>query len=195
MDPRTATRTTPRKLTYNDYVCFPVDGQRHELIDGEHYVTPTPRLSHQRLVGRLHVELSNYFEHTPLGECFVAPLAVILSDHDVVEPDVLVVLNDRRQILQEYVHGAPTVAIEVVSPGTRRRDERVKRDLYERAGVLEYWIVYPERGVVRVARRNGHAQFEDAIERSAAVCDSLTSPLLPTFKLPLTRLFRASSAR
>jgi Uma2 family endonuclease len=191
MDPRQATRTSAKKLTYEDFLSFPDDGLRHELINGEHYVTPAPVIMHQRLLSRLYLQLGNSLAQEPIAECFFAPCDVVLSFHDVVEPDLLVVLRGQAEIVTEKnVQGAPAIAVEVISPGTRRRDERLKRDLYERAGVREYWIVYPDRGVVRVCRRAENGTFETAVELSAAMAESLTSPLLPGFSAPLADLFR-----
>ena len=191
MDHRATTRASVRKLTYQDYLSFPDDGQRHELIDGEHYVTATPFLNHQRFIGRLHGRLYAYFELNPIGESILSPMAVVLSDHDVVEPDLLVVLNDRTEILTDkHVHGAPSIAVEVISKSTRRRDEGLKRRLYEHAGVREYWIAYSDRGVVRTFRRGEAGTFQAVGERSVAMAESLTSPLLPGFSAPLADLFR-----
>ena len=83
MDGRNDMRPTPAKLTYDDFVNFPDDGQRHELIDGEHYVTPSPATVHQRLVGRLYLALGNWLQRRPIGEVFLAPFDVVLSQHDV----------------------------------------------------------------------------------------------------------------
>src|SRR6185503_4736947 len=85
------------KLTYDDFLLFPDDGQRHELIDGEHYVTPSPSRVHQRIVGNLHFALRSYLEAHPIGEIFLAPFDVVFSDFDVVEPDLLYVSNERRR--------------------------------------------------------------------------------------------------
>jgi len=77
---------SPRmKLTYDDYLLFPDDGKRHELIDGEHFVTPTPILRHQAIAGRLHLLIATYLKAQPIGRVFFAPLDVILSRFDVVE--------------------------------------------------------------------------------------------------------------
>lgn len=191
MESRLASREARGRLRFADYVNFPSDGQRHELIDGEHYVTPTPLLRHQRVAGRLHVAFSIYFRETPIGESLMAPLAVILSDHDVVEPDVLVVVRDQHEILSDtWVFGAPAIAVEVVSPSSRRRDEQLKRQLYDRVGVREYWMVYPDRQVIRVARRTAHGVLQIQPENAAAANDTLTSPLLPGFTLELSDLFR-----
>jgi Uma2 family endonuclease len=178
------------KLTYDDFLLFPDDGQRHELIDGEHYVTPSPNTAHQRIVGRLHLAIGGYLEKHPVGELFLAPFDVVFSHFDVVEPDLLYITAERRQeiLTAQHVRGTPDLVIEVGSPGTRRRDETIKRRLYERAGVVEYWFVDPDREVVRIyARRD--AAFARARELSREANDVLTSPFFPGFDLPLRSLF------
>ena len=126
------------KLTYDDYLLFPDDGRRHELIDGEHYVTPSPSLRHQRISRRFATAFDDFLRAHPLGEVFYAPLDVVPTDVDVVEPDVLCVSNERAGILGDPIRGAPDLVIEIVSPSSRRTDEVVKRKLYERIGVCEY---------------------------------------------------------
>jgi Uma2 family endonuclease len=187
------TRPTPGvKLTYDDFLLFPDDGQRHELIDGEHYVTPSPNTAHQRIVGRLYLALGNYLQTNPLGELFLAPFDVVFSQFDVVEPDLLYVTTERRKeiLTAQHVRGTPDLVIEVGSPGTRRRDETIKRQLYERDGVVEYWIVDPEIEVVRVYRREGDG-FARPLELSRAAGDVLNSPLFSEFELPLQVIFPA----
>jgi hypothetical protein len=79
-----------RRLTYEDFLLFPDDGQRHEIIDGEHYVTPSPVTRHQVLVGRLHFEIESFLrQHPGSGQVFVAPLDVLFTKWDIVEPDLL----------------------------------------------------------------------------------------------------------
>src|SRR5678815_426852 len=134
-------KPTGVKLTWDDYVQFPDDGKRHELIDGEHYVTASPLRRHQAIVRELLVAIANYLSAHPIGEVFAAPFDVIVSRFDVVEPDLLYVSKERApDVLKEWVRGAPDLVIEVASESTRKRDETIKRALYERAGVLEYWI-------------------------------------------------------
>jgi Uma2 family endonuclease len=176
------------KLTYDDYVLFPEDGKRHELIDGKHYVTPSPNLRHQRVVMTLSWVIRTHLETHPTGEVFVAPLDVILSDHDVVEPDVLYVSNERRAILGTWVHGMPDLVIEVASKRTRRRDERLKRRLYERMGAREYWVVDPEIEIVRVYRADAGA-FARPVELSRKRNDVVTTDLLPGLAIPLDQIF------
>ena len=179
-----------QKLTYDDFLLFPDDGMRHELIDGEHYVTPSPILRHQAISGRLFLAIGSWLRDHPTGQIFYAPLDVILSRFDVVEPDLLYVSNERAPDLLsgKWVTGAPDLVIEIGSPGTRRRDEMIKRRLYERSNVLEYWVVDPEVDVIRVYRRSGD-RFGRAVELSAEAGDVLTTALLPGLQIPLADVF------
>jgi Uma2 family endonuclease len=179
------------KLTYDDFVLFPDDGKRHELIDGEHYVTPSPNTRHQTIVGTLYFVIRTHLETHPIGRIFVAPFDVVFSEFDVVEPDLLYVSNARlaEVLTPANVRGAPDVVIEIGSPGTRQRDETIKRHLYERFGVSEYWVVDPELDLIRVYRREGEG-FGRATELSREACDLLTTPLLPGLDPPLTSIFR-----
>jgi Uma2 family endonuclease len=187
--PEKATRPTLR-LTYEDLVRLPEDRKRHELIDGEHFVTPSPNIRHQSIVGSIYFLIATYLEAHPLGRVFGAPLDVIFSDVDVVEPDVLYVSNERAEALAgTHVRGVPDLVVEVASRGTRKRDQTIKRRLYERVGVLEYWIVDPELEVVRVYRREGE-RFARVDELSREAGDVLVTTLLPGLEVPLSRVFR-----
>lgn len=179
------------KLTYDDFVLFPDDGKRHELIDGEHYVTPSPNRKHQKVSGNLHLLIASWLEEHPIGQIYYAPFDVVFSQFDVVEPDLLYMSNERASavLTQANVQGAPEIVIEIGSPGTRKRDETIKRRLYERTGVAEYWIVDPEIDVVRVYRR-GAEDFDRPVELTSESGDVLTTPLLPGLDLPLARIFR-----
>jgi Uma2 family endonuclease len=176
------------KLTYDDFVLFPDDGMRHELIDGEHYVSPSPNTRHQRISRRLLLALANWLEAHPVGEVFAAPFDVVFTRFDVVEPDILFVANERAAAYITDVHatGADLV-IEIGSPSTRKRDETIKRRLYERAGVVEYWFVDPERDLIRVYRRDGE-RFAAPVEM-ASDADPVTTDLLPGFALSLDSVF------
>jgi Uma2 family endonuclease len=179
------------KLTYDDFVLFPDDGKRHELIDGEHYVTASPNTKHQQVTIELVFLIRSWLEHHPVGRLFTAPYDVVLSQFDVVEPDVIYLSNERAAEIMTALHlrGAPELVIEIGSPSTRQRDETIKRHLYERTGVSEYWFVDPELDVVRVYRRNGE-EFARPVELSREAGDTLTTPILPGLLLPLSRIFR-----
>ena len=183
-----------RRLTYDDYVLFPDDGRRHELIDGKHYVTPSPNLRHQVLIGRLHFEIESYLrQHRGLGQVFLARLDVVFTKWDVVEPDLLYVASDRADILTEMnVQGAPSLVIEILSPGTRRMDEQRKRQLFDRGGVREYWIVDGKRDVVQVFVRQEDGSFPRIAQLRREHSDVLTTSLMPGLEIALTDLFARS---
>ena len=179
------------RLTYDDFVHFPDDGKRHELIDGEHYVTPSPNIRHQGILGNLYLLIANWLEEHPIGRVFLSPLDVVLSHFDIVEPDLLYLSNERatQAITPLHVRGVPELVAEIASKSTRKRDETIKRRLYERSGVSEYWVVDPAIDVVRVYRREGD-RLSRPQELSREASDVLTTSLLPGLKLPLTRIFR-----
>jgi Uma2 family endonuclease len=177
------------RLTYDDFLLFPDDGQRHELIDGEHYVTPSPNLRHQKLSGRLYLSLAEYLRAHPLvGEVYYAPLDVVLSPWDIVEPDLLFVAADQQHILTEKnVVGAPALVVEILSPSTRSRDQHLKQRLFEKSSVREYWMIDPERNTVSVDRLDQTAKFVRVGVLGTE--QAFTTPLLPGWALPLGQLF------
>lgn len=182
--------TARRKLTYEDYLLFPDDGNRHEILDGEHFVTAAPYPKHQRVLRELLFGLHAFLREHRLGEVYSAPLDVVLSRHDVVQPDLLFISNERMPILTEKnLQGAPDLAIEILSATTRRLDEGIKLERYERFGVLEYWLVDPSRAMVRIYRRAGEHLRTEA-ELTVAAGDRLTSPLLPGLEIPLVEIFQ-----
>ena len=177
------------KLTYDDFVLFPDDGKRHELIDGEHYVTPSPNLKHQAISRNMVASIWSYLRQHPVGRVYTAPLDVVFSHFDVVEPDLLFVAESRREVLTAAnVQGSPDLVVEIGSPSTRRRDEKLKHQLYERFGVSEYWVVDPEIDVVRVYRLSD-GTYVRVEELSLDRGDVLTTPLFPRFELPLGVVF------
>ncbi len=179
------------KLTYEDYVRIPDDGKRHEIIDGEHYVTAAPFLRHQRIARRLVARFEAFLSEHPLGEYFFAPTDVILSPHDIVQPDLLFISSDRASILTEKnIQGAPDLVVEILSGSSRRMDEVLKRRAYERFGAREYWIVDPQSSTAQVWERTAEGLRRKAL-LSAAAGDVLATPLLPGLKIPLEEIFDA----
>jgi Uma2 family endonuclease len=181
--------TPDRRLTYDDFLLFPDDGLRHEIIDGEHYVTSSPAIRHQVLVGRLFVEIELHLRaHPGTGRVFLSPLDVVFTRWDIVEPDLLFVAADQESILTEKnVQGAPALVVEILSAGTRKVDENAKRQLFDRGGVLEYWIVDPDFDAVRVFRRGDDDSFPPVEELTRA--HVLTTALLPGLTIRLNELF------
>ncbi len=130
------------RFTRADFEALPEvadDGLRYELLDGAIIVTPSPGVAHQRVVGRM---LRLLDDAVPQGlHVFVAPLDVHLPTDDILEPDVLVV--SAELIVDDTIHGVPLLAVEVVSPSSRRRDVGDKLTAYRDAGVPSYWVVDP----------------------------------------------------
>src|SRR5688572_2361398 len=178
------------KLTYDDFVLFPDDGMRHELIDGEHYVTPSPNFKHQAVLGNLHLLIGGWLQAHRIGRVMLSPFDVVFTIFDVVEPDLLYLSNERAaQVLTAAnVRGVPELVVEVGSPSTRKRDETIKRRLYERSGVSEYWVVDPDLDVVRVYR-NRDGRFDRPVGLRADAGDVLTSPPLDGLEMPVGRIF------
>ena len=164
------------KFTYEDYVNAPED-KRYELLDGELLMTPAPAEIHQRISILLGWRLLQFVTENGLGRVYQAPFDVVLSDMDVVQPDLLFISNARAHIVTAAnVQGAPDLVVEILSPSTAERDRTLKRRLYARHGVSEYWIVDTEAGSVEVLllREGG---FEVAGTYGGG--DTLTSPVLP----------------
>jgi Uma2 family endonuclease len=134
--------------TYEDYLTFP-DDFRCEIINGQVYdTTPSPTPRHQRVSGKIYRLIGNRLEeqsHT--CQVFDAPLDVVIAEDQVVQPDVFIVC-DRQKIERTHISGAPDVVFEITSHSTSLRDRREKMELYQRAGVAEYFLVDPDAGFI-----------------------------------------------
>ena len=130
------------RLTYADYCRIPSDGRRHEIIDGEHVMSPAPIPSHQAALGAIYVQLYRQIDERGTGCVLCAPVDVELSAHSIVQPDIIVIAEPRRSIIkQSRIIGVPDLIIEILSPSNAPYDREEKRDLYQSAAVPEYWIV------------------------------------------------------
>jgi Uma2 family endonuclease len=186
-----AAYTSATKLTYADLCQMPDDGLRHELVDGVHYVSPSATMRHQRVVVEVLFRIRAYLDTHRVGDVYVAPLDVVLSDHNVLEPDVLFLTTEQVAAQTRiHVHGAPALAIEVLSPGSRKMDLELKRRVYDRFGVQEYWIVDPDREAIHVHRRDAGVALRHVADLTRGAADTLTTPLLPGFACALDALFR-----
>lgn len=131
-------------LTYADYAALPDDGLLYELHEGELSVTPAPGTRHQFVKANLFVVLYQHVKAGGLGVLLDAPTDCILSDTSIVQPDIVyVAARDAGRVSERAIEGAPTLAVEVLSPSTQRIDRRRKLDLYARHGIPHYWIVDP----------------------------------------------------
>jgi Uma2 family endonuclease len=188
VDPRTPL-SSAAKFTHRDLLEFPDDGRRHELIGGVHVVTPAPVTRQQRILGNVYFLMLVHVEHHRGGRAFVSPVDVVLSTSDVVKPDLVFVSDTRQDILTPtWVQGSPDLIVEILSPLTRRRDEHLKRELYERFDVLEYWVVDPETESVCLYRRE-NGRLERIGELTQGRREALITPLLPGLSLPLVHVF------
>ena len=178
--------TTKIKFTYEDYLQMP-DDKRYELIEGDFFVAPSPATYHQRISGRLEFLLRKFVQGNNLGEVFNAPFDIVLSEENVFQPDILFISKENSGIITEKnVQGAPDLVIEITSPATEHRDKGVKRKIYAKFGVKEYWIVDSDRRIVEVMvlRETG---FESV--RIYGEEDFLSSPLLKGFSIDLREVF------
>lgn len=175
------------KFTYKDYLLFPEDGKRHEIIDGEHFMTPAPSTRHQRISGRIFRILSDFVEENKLGEVFCAPYDIVLSDVDVVQPDIVFISSENKHIITESnIQGTPDLVIEIISETTRKTDKVIKHRLYEKFGVKEYWIIDPVVDTVEVYRPSeiGYkktAEYEKGEKLSSTLLKDLTIDLEEIF--------------
>jgi Uma2 family endonuclease len=174
------------KFTRADLLVMPQDGRRREILDGELVVTPSPKFSHQAISRRICAAFLEYLEDHPIGEIVYAPLDVILSEFDVLEPDLLFVLNEHRSILKDWVRGAPDLVIDIVSPASATTDRGPKLKAYARFGVPEYWIVDPEQKTIEVYRA-GEQGYD--LAQAFQEQEELTAPLLPGFILAVKEIF------
>ena len=177
------------KFTYEDYQHTPAD-QHYELLDGELIMALAPNLGHQRIGTQLGWRLAQFVAEKGLGEVFFAPCDVVLSNTDVVQPDLLFVSRERAHLLLggANVLGAPDLVVEILSPATAGRDRMLKRALYAKHGVQEYWLVDPDARTATVLRLG-----EDAFEVTALYGEgqTMTSPTLEGFAVDLNEIFGA----
>jgi len=182
-------RSVAVKFTYEDLLLFPEDGKRHELIDGEHFMSPSPFTQHQRILVNLSRIVSTFLKQNKIGALFVAPMDVVLSDFDVVEPDLLFIASEHASIITEkHIMGAPDWVVEILSVSSRKTDEMIKKKLYEQYGIQEYWIIDPELQMVKIYRMTDTKYIRTA-EISCEGNELLTTPLLPGMEIQLTEIF------
>lgn len=177
-------------LTVADLDAFPDDdGNRYELIEGELFVSRAPGIPHQRVLHNLQMEIGAYLKTNPIG-ILVPGTGAVFSDYDAVIPDLVFVRNDRWQDVTsgQKIIRAPDLVVEIISSGTenRRRDLSVKRQLYAKYGVKEYWIVDPDNRSILIFRLQEQKLQEIATLRRD---DELTSPILPAFELNMGAIF------
>lgn len=150
-----------RRISYEDYLHFP-DDERWEVIDGEAFLVAAPNTRHQIILGELFRQVANFVKAHGGGRVFIAPFDVVLSDFDVLEPDLVFIADEDMHVLNDKnVRGRPTWVVEVLSDAKRDRELKLQR--YELFGVPEYWIVDPKTDRVEVYRLDGEGYGPPAI--------------------------------
>jgi Uma2 family endonuclease len=175
-------------LTVTEYKNLPENGPRYQLIEGDLYVAPAPNRFHQDISRNLEVALANYLSAHTIGVLYDAPFDVYLSEVDVFQPDLLIVLNENRGILTDAgAEGPPDLVIEVLSPKTRQLDLVHKKRTYARMGIKELWIIDPDQKDVTVYRFD-----QDPIDPVGKFSgqEEVSSPLLPGLTIALQDIFR-----
>lgn len=175
-----------KKYTYEDYVKTS-DDKRYELIDGELLMTPSPVPGHQRILRKIGFILEKFVTENNLGELFYAPCDVYFDNENVVQPDILFISKDRLNIIGEKnIQGAPDLIIEIISESSAYRDMVLKKKLYARHGVKEYWIVIPEGKEIEVyiLKDNTYQHYMTYSDE-----DTLDSPVLKGLKIGLKEIF------
>ncbi len=174
------------KFTVKDYMSTP-DDKRCQLLDGEMIVAPSPTFRHQTIVMNLALVLRQFVSERFLGRVWLAPLDVVLSNHDVAQPDILFVSNARSDIVTEAnIQGAPDLVVEILSRGTAVYDRGYKQALYGRHGVREYWLVDPDAETVEVLTQGEQGLAPLATYQRGGL---ITSPLLEGLALEMEQVF------
>ncbi len=144
-------KTSDLKITYQDYLLIQNTDKRYELFDGRLYMVPAPIPYHQRIVLKTTKLLSAFVEKHNLGEVFVAPCDVVLTEVDLVQPDIFFISKERSHIITEKnISGPPDLVVEIISKNIEYRDRLLKKKLYAQHKVKEYWIVDPKEKTVEI---------------------------------------------
>jgi len=180
---------TSIKFSYRDYKSLPeADTKRYELIEGELLVAPSPSTYHQRIAGNLEYILREFMESRNLGFIYHAPCDVVLSEENVLQPDILFIVRERSEIItEENIQGPPDLVVEILSSSIAKRDRTHKRTLYARYGVREYWIVDPDERTVEIMTLKEKGLDVVSLYQGGA---RVESPLLPGLVIDLNQIFQ-----
>ncbi len=142
-------RVKEKVWTYRDYLELN-DDKRYEVINGRLYEMPAPILEHQKILMMIGVKFYHFVNRGSLGLILPSPVDVILSDFIVVQPDLVFISKENKDIVKDRIYGSPDLVVEIVSPTSYYRDRYEKFRIYEKAGIKEYWIVYPGEKAMEV---------------------------------------------
>jgi Uma2 family endonuclease len=173
--------------TYASYAAIPDDGKRYEVVDGVLYMAPAPGMRHQGSSALFTAHLVTHVQFAGFGRVFSAPCDLELASRTVMQPDIIVVLNDNLSIITETrIIGAPDLVSEIASPGTAGYDRRTKQDAYTHAGDREYWIADPYARTIEVLELTDDGYLSAGIFEGEAM---LPSRVLPELPVPVSQFF------
>jgi len=190
----TPPKTSEGILTYQDYLTFPDgDGIKKEIIEGELFMSPAPSIKHQLISRELAFLLHNYIKQHDLGELFFAPCDVVFSNINVMQPDILFISKNNFHILTELnIKGAPDLIVEIISSSSRDTDRIYKKNVYQKFGVKEYWLVDPNEETVEIwALKNKIFQLHCRASKD----QKIESQLLKGLRIDLDLIFKSLQGR
>ncbi len=185
-------QTKEKLWTYEDYLKLD-DDKRYEVIEGELLMAPAPTTYHQAVSRNIEFAMWSYVKKKKLGKVFDAPVDVVLDEHNVFQPDIVFVSREREEIIKERaIMGVPDLVVEIVSPSSLGRDTILKKNVYERLGVKEFWLVYPDMKCIEVLVLNKEGKYEiydeGCLEEGKKTVES---KVIKGFKLDLKEAFEA----
>jgi Uma2 family endonuclease len=167
------------RYTFDDFLLLVNEDQKADLLDGVIYMASPESIDDNKLGGWLYSLMSLYVEQLDLGEVYYTKIAFRITQKRGPEPDVAFVAKRRLHLVKKgFVKGPPDIAVEIVSPDSVVRDYEIKRGIYERAGVREYWIIDPDDNRATFLRRQ-RGKFRE-VELDGTVFHSRA---LPGFKI------------
>ena len=177
------------RLTYDEFQALPRDGSKLiELIEGEVFMTQSPKTNHQMAAGNLYFALRKFCDEHGLGRVFFAPYDVVFSKWTALEPDLLFIRKERLSIVTEAnVAGVPDLVIEILSPSNKAYDRETKHRVYEEAGIPEVWYVDPEKRTVEILNVGADKRYVVTAELSGNA--AIVSKVLPGLSLTLSEVF------
>lgn len=172
-----------RQLEFDDF-----DPYIYELLNGTVMKRSAPSLKHQRVARKLLLHLDQHIETNGLGEIFPAPVDVYFDEHTGFQPDLAFVAADRAFLIEaeDYIHGAPDILVEIISPGSVQRDRVIKKEICQRFAVREFWLVDPQYHTVEIyiMQENVYA-LHTIVENSGHI----TSTVLTGLSLDIEQIF------
>ncbi len=176
------------KFTYDDYLIWDIGSEkRYELIRGEFFMSPAPNMWHQSVSRDIEFKIARFLEDSGLGKVFYAPCDVVLSNEDVVQPDIIFVSKENLHIItQDNIKGSPDLLIEIISKNSAQRDRIIKKKLYEKCGVHEYWLVNMDKKEIEVLILNKGNYETYGVFQSQ---DTLSSVVLKGFYFKVEEVF------